>query len=211
MRARRPPCIAGREPKPCLDAGPRPPLAFIHCRLDNPSPPLAPSLAGSDLPSQRRWLASMLRCRAAPTCTTPSTLPLPVAGWQARRRRAVAGWQAPLPLRCLAARTSLSLPAVAGWIPPSPPGRHWLAGPSPVTACIPKRHRPPWTSGRGSWLCPIVAGCRWPEQAVQRFVQTVTWIAVDQGYMHTQDRATWEAYSRRRRCGHRTLATASAS
>ena len=92
MRARRPPCIAGREPKPCLDAGPRPPLAFIHCRLDNPSPPLAPSLAGSDLPSQRRWLASMLRCRAAPTCTTPSTLPLPVAGagWQARRRRAVA-------------------------------------------------------------------------------------------------------------------------
>ena len=117
MRARRPPCIAGREPKPCLDAGPRPPLAFIHCRLDNPSPPLAPSLAGSDLPSQRRWLASMLRCRAAPTCTTPSPLPLPVAGWQARPCRAVAGWQAPLPLRCLAARTSLSLPAVAGWIP----------------------------------------------------------------------------------------------
>ena len=76
MRARRPPCIAGREPKPCLDAGPRPPLAFIHCRLDNPSPPLAPSLAGSDLPSQRRWLASMLRCRAAPTMYDPLNLAL---------------------------------------------------------------------------------------------------------------------------------------
>lgn len=108
-------------------------------------PPLAASLAGKHA--------------TLPCCTynvrPPQPCPCPsLAGKRVAVAPSPAGKHLCLYVVWLRARHSRFQPSLAGYRA-SPPGRHWLAGPSPVTACIPKRHRPPWTSGRGSWLCLI--------------------------------------------------------